>query len=124
MNNLAKFLNSLNRKSYGKRLDGTEKDVGYFGVLQGIGDLKGKQVTEMSIGDPNNPDTVFRPAIVPTLNEEELNRILSGGFMKGVPEGERPTGIDAIIIQKSLEHAKKRLSEGKSPFHNSRENNI
>ena len=119
--NVFNFLNSLNRKSYGKRLDGTEKDGGYFGVLQGIGDLKGQQVTEMSIGDPNNPNTIFRPAIVPTLNEEELNRILSGGFMKGVPEGERPTGIDAIIIQKSLKHAKERLSQGKEPFYSSEE---
>ena len=119
--NVFNFLNSLNRKSYGKRLDGTEKDVGYFGVLQGIGDLKGQQVTEMSIGDPNNPNTIFRPAIVPTLNEDEPNHVLSGKFMRGVPEGERPTGIDAIIIQKSLNHAKERLSQGKDPFYSSEE---
>lgn len=88
---------------YGMRNDGTPKGLGYYGELPGIGSNKGYVITENSIGV--NLDGVEQeiPTIIPGLTEKELKLILSGG-------------INESIIDKSVEHAKRRISKGMSPF--------
>jgi len=86
---------------YGKRADGTEKGEGYFGKLDRP---DGKISTELSIGVELDGKEVEIPSLVPTLTEEEKQYLL---------DGNEPT---EAIIKKAVEHAKKRMAEGKSPF--------
>lgn len=87
------------------RIDNTPKGAGYFGVLKGIaGDLKGKDVTELSADSDFNGQRVLYPLVVPTLNKQELNILLSG---------KKPT---ESIYQKAEEFAMQRLKEGLPTF--------
>ena len=90
---------SVNTGDY--RKDGTHKGLGYFGILW---KSNGKVATEMSIDVDYNGKTIEIPALVPTLNKEEVSYLLNGN---------NPTDE---IINKAIEHAQKRLSENKSPF--------
>ena len=65
-------------------------------------------MTEMSVGEPNT-DELFRPSIVPDLHPAEINYMIQ--------TGEVPTDLYPI----SQRHAEKRISEGKSPFWNEKE---
>ena len=91
---------------YGKRIDGTDKDVGYLGEIR-MPD--GRDVmTEMSLGELNTRDT-FRPAITPGMHPADINYIRE--------TGEVPEDVQAT----SKHHAKKRAAAGKSPFYSSKE---
>lgn len=84
---------------YGKREDGTNKGLGFFG---GIPTKNGQKMTELSF----EADGIFAPLLVPTLTREEINLLVSG---------QKPT---EAIYKKAIAHAKKRITEGKSPFAN------
>ena len=87
------------------RIDKTPKGAGYFGVLKGIaGDLKGKDVTELSADSDFNGQRVLYPLVVPTLSKQELNILLSG---------KKPT---ESIYQKAEEFAMQRMKEGLPTF--------
>ena len=92
--------------SGGKRPDGTEKANGFFGPLAGAGPLVGSTLTELSLGVPINGKEIDVPSLVPTLTKEEVAYITNGGDPRKNPS----------IKQKAIEHAEKRLAEGKSPF--------
>jgi hypothetical protein len=93
-------------KKYGKRIDGTDKDVGYLGEIR-MPD--GRDVmTEMSVGMPGTRET-FRPAVTPGMHPADINYMRETGE---VPED---------VIATSKRHAKKRKAEGKSPFYSSKE---
>lgn len=84
-----------------RRLDGTRKGMGFLGELP---HAEGGTSTELSIGvNIDNKETEI-PSLVPTLTQKEINHMLSGAD---------PT---ESIVQKAVEHAKKRMSQGKSPF--------
>ena len=88
-------------EDFGKREDGTEKGEGYFGALKRP---DGRVSTELSIGVNLDGKEVEIPALVPTLSKDEIDYLLNDG---------KPTDE---IIQKAVDHAKLRISEGKSPF--------
>ncbi len=97
-------------KDYGLRPDGTPKGPGFLGELKRP---DGKVSTELSIGVTfEDGKEIEIPMLVPTLTQNEINDLLS------VPEGtdifKHPTGES--IAKKAIEHAKMRISQGKSPF--------
>lgn len=88
-------------EEFGLRPDGTKKGSGYFGVLKRP---DGKVSTELSIGVEFDGKETLIPALVPTLTKNEIDYLLASN---------KPT---KEIIQKAVEHAKQRITEGKSPF--------
>jgi len=90
---------------YGNRPDKTKKGLGYFGELErpdGTGVM-----TEYSIGVPINDKEMDIPTLVPTLTAEEVQHILN------IKDGEH---IPHNIVSKAIEHAHKRIKEGKPVF--------
>ncbi len=88
---------------YGLREDGTPKGLGYFGVLRSK-DGRHDVSSELSADSIINGKRLFYPLLVPTLNRDEIDLLLSGA---------KPT--DAIY-DKAIEHAFQRIKAGKSPF--------
>lgn len=86
---------------FGRRADGTEKGLGFFGVLQRP---DGRVSTEISVGVEFDGKETEIPTLIPTLTSEEIKFLLDGG---------EPT---KKIIDKAVAHAKKRIKQGKSPF--------
>lgn len=98
--------------TFGMRPDGTAKDVGFMGVLT---DAKGNKVTEYSISSEDvkvNGKEVDFPTIVPTLTKQEVDLMLNDI----IPNNKR---IPPAIMDKAIDHALKRIDEGKSPFFDS-----
>lgn len=94
---------------YGQRTDGTLKGSGYFGPLK-MAD--GNTATEISVGVEYDGKEVEIPTLVPTLSAKEKKWLLDGND----PRTNTETGKK--IMEKAIEHANKRISEGKSPFAN------
>jgi hypothetical protein len=86
---------------YGNRSDGTPKGKGFLGELKRP---DGKVSTELSIGVNFDGKETEIPSLVPTLTKPEIDHLLNGG---------QPT---KQIIDKAVEHARSRMSQGKSPF--------
>lgn len=100
---LGKSAPQATEPDYGFRVDGTKKGNGFFGPLKmtnGSTDV----MTEVSIGVNIDGKDVEIPSLVPTLSKSEVDLILSGA------------GLNEGIVNKAVEHARKRISEGKSPF--------
>lgn len=94
------------------RPDNSKKGSGYLGILKS---KDGKDVTEYSVQSDAvklNGKRIDFPTIVPTLTKSEIDLMLNDIIPnnKEVPES---------IMQKAINHAKKRISEGKSVFANS-----
>jgi hypothetical protein len=90
---------------YGKRIDGTDKDVGWLGPIRtkdGYADM-----TEYSVGMPGTEET-FRPSIVPGTHPADINYLRETGK---VPED---------MYSTSEGFAKKRKKSGKDPFYSSK----
>jgi hypothetical protein len=87
------------------REDGTVKGQGYFGPLPTADD--GSVATELGIGVNLGGKETEIPTIVPTLNTEQLNSLLSG---------KRPIGRD--VIESAIQHAIMRQKAGKSVWAN------
>ena len=83
------------------RLDGSKKGEGFFGPMQ---TSDGRYATELSLGFNFDGKNVLAPALVPTLNWEEISLLLAG---------KKPT---EAIIKKAAGHARKRMYLGISPF--------
>ena len=91
------------------RPDGSPKGTGFLGVLKAS---DGSDVTEysMSAGDVTvNGKEIDFPTIVPTLTKKELNLMLTDI----IPNNKR---IPDAIVNKAIDHANKRIKEGKSVF--------
>lgn len=86
---------------YGLRADGTQKGTGFLGELKRP---DGKVSTEISVGVNLDGKEMDIPTLVPTLTKPEVDSLLSG---------QRPS--DAIV-QKAVDHARMRMSQGKSVF--------
>ena len=99
---ISKYYDEYKKAAPGKRADGTEKGKGYFGELP-TSDGKGYS-TEISIGVEFDGKETEIPLLVPTLDQAEIEYLLSGNK----PSEE--------ITQKAVDHAKTRISKGLSPF--------
>lgn len=87
---------------YGLRQDGTKKSKGFLGELKRPdGDIS----TEISVGVEFDGQEREIPTLVPTLNKKQIEYLLDGG---------PPT---KEIVDKAVEHARKRIKDGKSPFY-------
>jgi hypothetical protein len=92
-----------------KRPDGTFKGTGYLGVLKAS---DGTDVTEYSISTSDlkvKGKEIDFPLIVPTLTKAEVNLMLTDV----IPNKKR---IPDAIYKKAVDHAKKRIKQGKSVF--------
>ena len=105
----ARMLSGDPSASYGFRKDGTLKGSGFLGELKRP---DGRVSTELSIGVNFDGKGTEIPALVPTLTKQEINHLLSGGK------------ITKEIVSKAVEHARKRIAEGESPFHKSDDDKI
>jgi hypothetical protein len=95
--------------NFGNRPDGTPKGTGFLGVLK---DSTGNDVTEYSISSEDvvvNGKQIDFPTIVPTLTKQEVQLMLTDI----IPNNKR---IPDAIYKKAVEHAKKRVAEGKPVF--------
>lgn len=95
--------------TFGKRTDGTPKGKGYLGVLKRP---DGGVSTELSAGFNIDGQETDIPLLVPTLSKQEVDYLLSAkeddkDYFKKMPPQ---------IMDKALEHAKKRRKEGKSVY--------
>lgn len=77
------------------------KGPGFLGTLQRP---DGMVSTELSIGVNFGGKEIEIPSLVPTLSKQEIDHLLNG---------KEPT---KSIITKAIDHARKRINEGKSPF--------
>jgi hypothetical protein len=92
------------------RADGTEKGEGYFGKLKRPdGDVS----TELSIGVNINGKETEIPTLVPTLDEKEKQYLINTPTDKIFTSN---PSIFKSIQQKAVDHAQKRIKEGRSPF--------
>jgi hypothetical protein len=87
---------------YGIRNDGTFKGPGFMGELK---TPKGDVATELSIGVELEGQEVEIPLLVPTLSKKQVDHLLNDG--KATKD----------IVDKAVDHAKKRMKQGKSPFY-------
>lgn len=93
--------------NYGKRQDGTDKGRGWLGVHKST---SGNDMTEYTVGVPVNGKQMDIPTFVPGLTPEEL------AHLKTEPDLRKRTAINDSIIEKAVEHARKRVGQGKSVF--------
>lgn len=83
------------------RPDGTTKGPGFLGTLKRP---DGTVSSELSVTVNMNGEDVLLPTLVPTLTQQEVDFLLAGN---------KPT---KSIMDKAIEHAIKRIKQGKSPF--------
>jgi len=88
-----------NNGSYGGEM--LPKSVGWLGELEGLGQLKGSKVTELSLED----ELGSFPAVVPTLDEYEKEEVRKGN-------------ITLSIYKKAVEWRDLMLKQNQSPFYN------
>jgi len=94
-------------KSFGKRPDGTEKGMGFLGLLERP---DGSVSSEISVGVEIDGKELLIPTLVPTLSPDEVKFLLDmelDGNVKKIPES---------IMQKAVDHALQRMDRGQSPF--------
>jgi len=89
------------------RNDGTKKGRGYLGVIP---DSQGRPMTEFSIGVNIDGREMEIPTMVPTLDSTEIQ------YLRSMKPG---TPMPKNIQQKAADHAKMRMKQGLSPFHDS-----
>jgi len=102
---MTRFTVVLKKNNYGMRADGTPKGKGYLGELKR---KDGRVSTEISIGVELDGKETEIPTLVPTLTKEEVNYLLND-WREGMK-------IPEPIVRKAVEHAKKRMKSGLSPF--------
>jgi len=91
----------MSPEGFGYAPSGRKKGPGFLGTLVRPDGLIS---TELSIGVNLDGKETEIPALVPTLTKDEINYLLKGG---------KPT---KEIVDKAVEHAKKRMLQGLNPF--------
>jgi hypothetical protein len=100
--------------NYGMREDGTAKGSGWLGELKVPG--TNNIATEYSVTVGLNGKDVLIPTLVPTLTKQEQNTLLEAIKNDKQPPKE--------IMNKAVDHAVKRIKEGKSPFADANESPV
>lgn len=77
------------------------KDIGWLGILKGLGEMTGQNVTEFSMDDEKGSF----PTVVPTLTQAEIAQVLQGN-------------VTSAIEKKAREFRDWRVQQGLSPFFN------
>ena len=77
------------------------KSVGWLGLLEGKGDMKGSKVTEFSMDDERGSF----PTVVPTLTPVEQEQVVRGN-------------VTEEMLRKAMEYRDLMQSQGLSPFYN------
>lgn len=97
------------KEEFGVRWDGRLKGKGFLGILK----LKGGGfATEYSVGvqlEANEGRETEIPTLVPTLTKAEIDLMVNDIIPNNEP-------IPDEILQKAVDHANKRVRDGKSPF--------
>ena len=96
-------------ENYGLRSDGTPKGTGFLGELKRP---DGRVSTELSIGVNMDGKETLIPTLVPTLDKNEIDYLLKSPTSPEIFK----TPMGQTIMKRAVEHARKRISEGKSPF--------
>ena len=93
------------------RTDGTTKGHGFLGDMPNA--KEGTYSSELSISteDVKKGKEVLIPTMVPTLNQEELNHLLTNKFN---PQGRH--GLDSSVAAKAIDFARNRDKQGKPYF--------
>ena len=105
-----------NKGGYGKRPDGSEKDVGWLGELKlgegGVATEDSKQSDAVTVDGKR----IDFPTLVPSLTDAERSEMVNNVIPKGgdVPEN---------IMRKAIDHANMRLEKGKGVFFDSKTDN-
>ncbi len=102
------------RSKWDRRADGSRKGDGWLGVLKR---RDGRVSSEISVGVEIEGQETEIPLIVPTLKPQELRYLMENDprnpdFQKRLPPS---------IMDKAVTFARRRLSQGKSPFRGERE---
>ena len=98
-----------NRADWGKRIDGSDKGLGYLGVLKAPTISNPKDVaTEYTTGVQINGKEVDIPVLVPGLSREQVQEVL-----KAVSEEKE---VSPAILAIATKHAEKRIANGLSVF--------
>lgn len=95
------------KPNYGPRIDGTPKGVGFFGPLHKGSEVVTEYATTVNI---DGKETLI-PTVVPTLSKGELDSVVNEAT-----GGKRDNKMWKSVIDKSVEHAKMRIKQGRSPF--------
>lgn len=103
--NAAGFRSRLDPSMF--RLDGSQKGRGYLGPVQ---NPYGQTMTEYTIGVNMDGKEVEIPTFVPTLTPQELE------YLTRIEDGQP---IPESIVQKAVDHARMRMQQDLSPFHDS-----
>lgn len=103
------FKTTSEETPYGLRNDGTPKEKGFLGPIK---TKDGRIMTELSIGVNMGDGETEIPTLVPTLSPEQI---------KSLSEGKSPNDE---IVKIAVEHAQKRIKEGKSPFWNAYDDTV
>jgi len=96
-------------QDFGLRNDGTKKGNGFLGALKRP---DGSVSSEISVGVNIDGEEVEIPAIVSTSTQPELDYMLSSELTPEMWDSE----MGEQIMQKAVDHAKDRRSQGLSPF--------
>ena len=88
---------NVDTSNFGNRSDGTPKGRGFLGVLERP---DGKVSTELSISVNIDGKEMEIPSLVPTLKNEEVKHLLSGGEMT------------KDIVGKAVNYARDRMKNG------------
>jgi len=97
-------------QNFGLRPDGTPKGAGWLGILY---NANNEPVTEYSIGVEIDGKQMDIPTLVPTLTEEEIRSVR---YASSFPPDDPRSQPSAEIVQKAVDHARKRIANGQSPF--------
>lgn len=96
------------KPDYGNRPDGTKKGKGWLGEIKLDDGSVATEYTTQSDAVQMNGKRVDFPTLVPTLIPDEIEALKKAITARSeIPEP---------IMQKAIQHARKRLSEGKSVF--------
>jgi hypothetical protein len=93
---------------WGRRVDGSPKGRGWLGMMRRA---DGTVASEMSIGVGINGKEIDVPLMVPTLDKSEVKWLLNE------PIDQVTKTVPNSILLKAIDHAKKRLRGGNSPFY-------
>lgn len=93
-----------NTATWGKRRDGSEKGMGFLGLLK---NARGGVSSELAVTVNLDGKDIDIPTLVPTLTRQEVETMLN------LPQGQP---VPREIIDKAVEFARPRVAAGKSPF--------
>jgi hypothetical protein len=97
---------SADKTKWGKRVGGTNKGMGFLGLLK---NSNGGVSSELSIGVEIDGKEIEMPTLVPTLNQQEVDWLMANPNFQSHE-------LPKTIHEKAVQHAMMRMQQGLSPF--------